>query len=275
MLPLGVAATLYFLRFRLPLPGWSRWWLGLLALVVAATASLTGGELYQVEWPPEALIEPIRVAGTVYFGALGALAAGLGLALRRGVAEKGDARPWNARAMIWFVAGWVAVLCYAFQRVHLLHDEAYLETVRFTDWIAGHHHLLLLSGMGAWAFGVTDELWPELRRCEAWRLPFFADVHVILTLGGAWIMVGTLFTAGWLQSTMAREMVPWSAITEASAGFWLVRVIAGSVVVGAQVLWLINLVATRDRSLPKLREPVELEAEEPEILEGFSEGMPR
>jgi cbb3-type cytochrome oxidase subunit 1 len=129
--------------------------------------------------------------------------------------------------------------------------------------------------VGAWGFGLLDELWPELRRSETWRRPLLADLHLVLTLGGAWTMALALFAAGWMQSALAREMAPWSAITEASTGFWMVRVVAGSAVVAGQVLLLINLIATRDRSLPKLREPREEFIEEPEVIEGLSEGMLR
>jgi hypothetical protein len=105
LLPLGIAPMIYFLKFRLPLPGWSRWWLGLLALAAALTAPLSGSELYLTEPLPIGLLVPALVAGTAYFGTIGVLGAAFALALRRGMSERLEPRPWNARATLWFAGG--------------------------------------------------------------------------------------------------------------------------------------------------------------------------
>jgi cbb3-type cytochrome oxidase subunit 1 len=265
--PLGFGATLYFLRFRLPHALWNRWWQGALAVAMAAAAPLAGLSVLAVESPPRGLIEAEFVATALFYSVVLLLMASFALALRSAMRDTLEPPPWPSRSMIWFAAGWVAMAVHVAQEFLLVLNAEYREAVRFTDWTAGRQHLLLLLGLGSWAFGCLDELWPELRRSERWRMPLLADLHLVLTLVGGWMMAGMLFTAGWVQAGLVDSMVPWIDVVEGSAAFWLTRMAAGMAIFVAQVLLLINFVATRDRTLPELRRPRAAEAIEPELVD--------
>lgn len=272
LVPLGLSALIYFMRLRLPYTSWNRGWLGLLALVYAAACIGFGRGLYDVEPGESALTQFEFVAQCVLFGVMALMFVGFGFALRHAMTDKQEPPPWDSRSMIWYTAGWIALAVYFFQRAALLFDPFLLERIRYTDWIAGHHHLVLLAGLGAWAFGLIDELWPELRRSESWRMPFLADLHLVLTLAGAWIMIVSLFLAGWVESSLAATMNPWDEIVSASSPFWFARAAGGALFALGQIFWLLNLVATRDRTLPKLRQPKAPDIAEAEIVgEGLAE----
>lgn len=255
LLPLGFASTIGFMRLRLKYWTWNRVWLALLALIAAIAAPAAGARLYLLE-PLRPSLEPLVTgAAMAYAAVIALLGLGFVLALRQAMQEGGEGRAWASRSMIWFGAGWIAIAVCFTQKALLLADREYLEGVRFTDWTAGHQHLFLLGGLGAWAFGVLDELWPELRRSEGWKMPLLADLHLALTLGGVWAMAASLFIAGGIQSSLAEAMTPWSEVMEASGQFWFMRAVAGMAIAVGQILLILNLAATRDRSLPKLREP--------------------
>lgn len=280
LIPLGLAATQYFMRYRLPHGSWNRWWQGLLAVLLAGAGVLAGREAFELEPLPSGLTLAAFVLGCVYFGVLLLLAAGFALALRNALEERLEPPPWNSRSVIWFAAGWVALIVYLVQRFTILLGPEFVEAVQFTDWVVGHHHLILFLGLGAWSFGVLDELWPELRRCERWRMPLLADLHLALTLGGGWAMVVSLFVAGWAQSGLTRAMAPWSEVIGQSEPFWMVRVVSGSAITLGQVFLLLNVMATRDRTLPELRKPKPERRVDPEdltrdLLDAEAEGFLR
>lgn len=280
LIPLGLGATQYIMRYRLPHGVWNRWWQGLLALLMAGSGVLAGREFFELEPLPPALTLPSFVLSSIYFGLLLLLTAGFALALRNAMEERLEPPPWMSRSMIWFTAGWAALAVYGVQRFTILLGPDFVTSVQFTDWVVGHHHLILMLGLGAWSFGLLDELWPELRRCERWRMPLLADLHLILTLGGGWAMVMSLFVAGWAQSGLARAMAPWSEVVGQSGPFWMVRLVSGSAIALGQVFLLLNIIATRDRTLPELRKPRSETPVDPDdltrdLLDAESEGLLR
>jgi len=255
LIPLGLAAIQYFMRYRLPHGVWNRGWHGVLALLLAGAGMLAGREIFELEPLPPGLMLPAFISGCLYFGILLLLIAGFALALRGAMEDRLEPPPWTSRSILWFSAGWVALAVYAVQRFMLLLNPDFLQSVQFTDWVVGHHHLILFLALGSWSFGLLDELWPELRRSERWRMPLLADLHLVLTLGGGWAMVVSLFVAGWAQSGLARAMAPWSEVIAQSGPFWMVRVVSGSAIALGQLFLLLNVLATRDRTLPELRKP--------------------
>ncbi len=267
LLPLGLAATQYFMRLRLPHGVWNRWWQGILALLLCASGALAGRELFEIVPLPPGMYLPIYLLSFIYFGVLILVLAGFALALRAAMQERLEPPPWKSRGVIWFTAGWIAIGVYLGQRYLILMNGEFREAVRFTDWVIGHHHGLLLLGLGSWVFGLLDELWPELRRSERWRMPLFADLHLVLTLGGGWCMVLSLYISGWVQSGLTESLAPWSEVVARSGAFWMGRVVAGSALLIGQILLLINLIATRDRTLPELRKPRETLSPEPHNLD--------
>lgn len=238
------ALQLYVLRLWLAELPWPGWLLGILLPVIVVLGPFSSSELYLAGDRPLGLEQFGALASGAYVAVLAVLVFGFLWAVRKGRARLSVEPAPGRRAIYWYGAGWIALALQLPERALLLHAP-FLQTVQFTDWTIAHHHLLFLGVLGSWCFGYLEEFWPRLRGRDRWAVPFFADMHMICTLGGLFVMVAALAVAGLVQANLAAAGVPWTEVTAASQWLWITRLLAGTAMVFGQILLMLNILLTR------------------------------
>jgi cytochrome c oxidase cbb3-type subunit 1 len=114
------------------------------------------------------------------------------------------------------------------------------EIIHFTDWVPGHAHMVMLGVFGFWIIGSITWLWPRLTGNE-WYDRRLNHLQYWLTLTGLGIMILDLTAAGLVHGFMFRSMSPWMEILRNLKPFWLVRTVAGGMVLSGQIVWAFNL----------------------------------
>jgi cytochrome c oxidase cbb3-type subunit 1 len=113
--------------------------------------------------------------------------------------------------------------------------------IHFTNWVVGHSHLIFVGGFSFLAFGVFYLLLPRMLGRPMASLALM-EWHFWLTLGGLTVFMTSLWAAGLVQGAdWASAQVPFLATVQQMHGFFLVRLIAGAVMVVAQLLFAYNV----------------------------------
>lgn len=123
------------------------------------------------------------------------------------------------------------------------------KVIHFTDWVPGHAHLVMFGVFSFWIIGIVTWLWPRLtgnewydRRLNSWQY--------WLSVVGLVVMFIDLLAAGLVAGNMSEGLSPWMDIVRALAPFWLVRTLAGGMILAAQVLFAWNLWKTARTKKP-------------------------
>ncbi len=114
------------------------------------------------------------------------------------------------------------------------------EYIHFTDWVPGHAHLVMLGVFAFWIIGMMTWLWPRLtgndwysRRLNHWQY--------WLTVIGLVIMFCDLTAGGLVHGFMFKNLAHWTAIIEALKPFWMIRTVAGGMILAGQICFFINM----------------------------------
>ncbi len=117
------------------------------------------------------------------------------------------------------------------------------QLIHFTDWVVGHAHLVMFGVFSFWLFGIMTYLFPILLGVP-WRSTALCEWHFWLSFVGIAVMVIDLTAAGVIQGFLWGALKPWDTAVEASHPFWMVRLIAGVVIIAGQLCFLGNLFFT-------------------------------
>ncbi|MCG3134191.1 MAG: Cytochrome c oxidase subunit 1, bacteroid [Planctomycetes bacterium] len=114
------------------------------------------------------------------------------------------------------------------------------KVIHFTDWVPGHAHLVMLGVFSFWIIGMTQWLWPRMTGNE-WYSRRLNHWQYWLTLIGLFTMFVDLLAAGVIHGYMLDALSPWMDIVRAMYPFWLLRTIAGGMILAGQILFFWNL----------------------------------
>lgn len=113
--------------------------------------------------------------------------------------------------------------------------------IHFTNWVVGHSHLAFFGSWGFMAFAVLYLLLPRMLGREMHSRSLM-EWHFWLTLGGLVTFMLSLWAAGLVQgANWASGAVPFLATVRQMHGYFLVRLIAGGVMVAAQLMLAYNV----------------------------------
>ena len=125
--------------------------------------------------------------------------------------------------------------------------------IHFTNWVVGHSHLIFVGGFGFLAFGVLYLLLPRMLGREMHSRTLM-EWHFWLTLSGLTAFMTSLWAAGLVQGAdWASGAVPFIETVRQMQGFFLVRLIAGVVMVAAQFLFAYNVWKTARSKLAEAK----------------------
>lgn len=114
--------------------------------------------------------------------------------------------------------------------------------IHFTNWVVGHTHLAFVGAWTFLAFGVIYLLLPRMLERGSMHSRVLAEWHYWLTLGGLMTFMCSLWAAGLVQGAdWASGAVPFLETVRQMHGFFLVRLVAGGVMVVGQVLFAWNV----------------------------------
>jgi cytochrome c oxidase cbb3-type subunit 1 len=124
--------------------------------------------------------------------------------------------------------------------------------LHFTDWVVGHAHMALLGAFSFWAVAAIYVLIPALSGRELWSNPL-SEAHFWLTLIPVLIFFMALWAVGLIEGTMWSSGVSFYTPIHVARPYWLVRTVSGSMVIAAQVLFVINIFKTLSSGKPVVR----------------------
>lgn len=131
--------------------------------------------------------------------------------------------------------------------------------IHFTDWVVGHAHLVMFGVFGFWMIGLLVHLLPRVCGKAGWYSRGLNEWAYWITTIGMVAMFFDLMIAGLIQGYMWRDLAAWEETIRASYPYWLVRTVAGSGLIVAQLLFLYNIVMTlvssKVRSVEEVRQP--------------------
>jgi len=108
--------------------------------------------------------------------------------------------------------------------------------VHFTNWVIGHSHLVFVGAYSAYGFALVYHL---LGRIDGARFdPRLQWWHYGLTMGGLWVFLLTLWSAGLIQGqNWATGAIPFLATVRSLQPYHLVRLLAGLIMAVGQLLF--------------------------------------
>ncbi len=126
--------------------------------------------------------------------------------------------------------------------------------IHFTDWVVGHAHMVMFGVFSMWILGMMTYLMPRLLRTE-WYNEEWCHWHYWASAGGLSVMALDLMLGGLFQGLSWASLQPWDSSINVSIPFWAVRLVAGLVMFGAQILFCWNLYKTWQKSPLRTGEP--------------------
>ncbi len=115
--------------------------------------------------------------------------------------------------------------------------------IHFTDWVVGHAHMVMFGVFSMWQLGVMTYLIPRILKTE-WYNPKWCEFHYWASAGGLAVMAGDLILGGLFQGWSWAALQPWESSVQVSIPFWSVRIVAGLVMLTAQVVFMWNFYLT-------------------------------
>ncbi len=112
--------------------------------------------------------------------------------------------------------------------------------IHFTDWVPGHAHMVMFGVFSFWIIGMITWLWPRVTGRE-WHSPLLLSWQYWLSLVGLASMFVDLTIAGLVHGFMQANLNPWMDIIRALQPFWIVRTLAGSMIVAGAVIMAWNM----------------------------------
>jgi cytochrome c oxidase cbb3-type subunit 1 len=146
----------------------------------------------------------------------------------------------------WFYTGMVLYFLTCLQ-CSMQVTLTFQKVIHFTDWVVGHAHLVMFGVFSMWFFGMMTYLFPRLLRHE-WYRRDLCEWHYWLSTVGIVVMASDLTLAGLFQGFYWVSLQPWDASTSVSQPFWIIRVLAGLMIIGGQVCFVYNLWKTWELS---------------------------
>lgn len=142
----------------------------------------------------------------------------------------------------WFYTGMV---CYFITCLQCSFQTTltFQEYIHFTDWVPGHAHLVMFGVFSFWIFGMITWIWPRLTHCE-WHNRRLNHWHYWLSVIGLIIMFTDLTAGGLVHGFMFKELAPWMSIVDSLKPFWIIRTVAGLMIVMGQLCFTWNIYKT-------------------------------
>lgn len=125
--------------------------------------------------------------------------------------------------------------------------------IHFTDWVVGHAHMVMFGVFSMWILGMMTYLVPRLLKTD-WYRPQWCFIHYWASAGGLSLMAGDLILGGLFQGWSWAALQPWDDSIAVSIPFWAVRIVAGTVMFVAQILFSWNMYKTWQKSPIRLGE---------------------
>lgn len=119
--------------------------------------------------------------------------------------------------------------------------------IHFTDWVVGHAHMVMFGVFSLWQLGMMTYLVPKILR-TGWYRQDWCHWHYWGSAGGLVVMAGDLILGGLFQGWSWAALQPWENSLQVSIPFWSVRLVAGLVMFWAQIVFVLNLYRTWQRS---------------------------
>ena len=238
VMPIACGLIYYFVPIMVDRPIWSHRlaMVGFWCLVIVAP---WGGIIYIA---PGSVSRTWQTVGTI--GMLGHATVAATLIINFIATTRGAAfKVRSSVANRWLGAGMFCYLIVGIQGA-LLGSPVFQDVVRFSDWVIAHSHLVMFGALGFWMLGIMTHLMPRLLGARCWWSNTLNAWHFWLSCIGLLLMVTALIVAGWRQGTMWRDPIPWAQTVLSTAPFWLLRTVAGLVMIVAQLLFVWNMLMT-------------------------------
>ncbi len=160
-----------------------------------------------------------------------------------GTVLRGRAGLRNSLPLYWFFGGLMFLLLvtlqFAVQGLLLTPGR-----LNFSDWSMAHAHAALFGVFGFWIMGMMTQVFPRLLGATGWYRPVWNTWHLWLTTAGLLAMFFVLLAAGYQQSAVEPAIANVEPSLLDSRAFWLVRMLAGVVMIAGQVFFLLNVLMT-------------------------------
>ncbi len=142
----------------------------------------------------------------------------------------------------WFYTGMV---CYFITCLQCSFQTTltFQEYIHFTDWVPAHAHLVMLGVFAFWILGMITWIWPRLTGCD-WHNRRLNQWHYWLSVIGLVIMFTDLTAGGLVHGFMFAELAPWMSIVDSLKPFWMIRTVAGLMIVIGQLCFAWNVYKT-------------------------------
>jgi cytochrome c oxidase cbb3-type subunit 1 len=115
--------------------------------------------------------------------------------------------------------------------------------IHFSDWVVGHAHLVMFGVFSLWLYGIMTYLFPRVLH-RPWASQELLEWHYWLSTVGISAMFIDLTLAGVFQGYWWASLAPWDVSTDGSYPFWIVRVVAGLMMFGGLLCFLVNIYKT-------------------------------
>jgi cytochrome c oxidase cbb3-type subunit 1 len=115
--------------------------------------------------------------------------------------------------------------------------------IHFTDWVVGHAHMVMFGVFSMWLLGVMTYLFPRVLKTQ-WYSLRLCEWHYWLSAVGIGLMSADLIVAGVFQGYYWAVLLPWDVSVQFSYPFWLVRIVAGTLMLAGLLVFLYNIART-------------------------------
>ncbi len=115
--------------------------------------------------------------------------------------------------------------------------------IHFTDWVVGHAHMVMFGVFVFWQFGMMVYLFPRILKTE-WYSTRLLEWHYWLSTIGLTLMISALILVGVFQGFSWATLDLWEESIRISMPFWVVRIVAGLIIIAGQICFAYNLYRT-------------------------------
>jgi cytochrome c oxidase cbb3-type subunit 1 len=115
--------------------------------------------------------------------------------------------------------------------------------IHFSDWVVGHAHLVMFGVFTMWLYGIMTYLFPRLLK-RPWASQELLEWHYWLSTVGIVLMFLDLTLVGVFQGFWWASLQPWDVSTDGSYPFWVFRVVAGLMMFGGLICFIVNIYKT-------------------------------
>jgi cbb3-type cytochrome oxidase subunit 1 len=158
-------------------------------------------------------------------------------------AHRADRDPATRLGLRWLLLG-TALLGIASVSSVATSTSTLFGTAHASDWTVTTSHLVLFGVLGSWLFGIMTCSLPRLLGATDWYRRSWCHWHLWLTTIGLLVMVVSLAITGLEQHRLWVGLATWEQSLAAALPYWLIRTIAGFLIIAGQMLLICHIAMT-------------------------------